>query len=428
MSSHWTVAEVARVIHSSLIYFQYRNRSLGQAYNQPLSLLQSHILIEISATPGVSASTLVDLGLGSQVTIARRLRELADANLVSFSHCSNDARLRLLQLTAKGKVALGKLDKSSNALKDVFAKGFSQQELEELDSLLNKLCELADIPRAANRPQDLPPRAAFRRMARFMGILTTDFMGSGLSSTEWQVLQAIRYSGSGLTAKHLVGLANIDQSGVSRVIDRFGREKLVGERDNPHDRRSKLLEMTPKGFALLENSDTEAIRKLEGPLSTMRPADRYRLAFLLAHYAFGKADAAFDGIVCKNVSTPTEEAEARRWLVQSLALRLTEQPDMTLPVQCVHPKDVTFVAFDTTVSKAPCALLEIANYASNNWEVVSFVIDSELCPSYFRRLEVGILLVRAAGQIADRLRVAEYISWPLAFMDPRIFGVDVIRT
>lgn len=63
------------------------------------------------------------------------------------------------------------------------------------------------------------------------------------------LLQLSRADGA-LTQKALAGLAGVQGPTLVRVIDWLEKEELVSRSASPHDRRSKLLVLTPRGRQL----------------------------------------------------------------------------------------------------------------------------------------------------------------------------------
>jgi DNA-binding MarR family transcriptional regulator len=420
--SNWSVREVAQAIHESLLFFQHRNTFLGTAYQQPLSLHQSHILIEIAGSTSMTAKGLTDLGLGSQVLIARRLKELSSKKLISFHADPDDARARRIRLSPKGEALIASLDEKSNRLKNEFAVGFTGAELTTLAELLNLLCTKAGIPAGCHRSQEPALRPALRRMARFMGVLTPDFMESGLSSTEWQVLHAILHSGPRVTAGHLVELLHIEQSTMSRILRRGSSDDLIREDLCPRDGRSKYLAITSAGEKLLRSVDSVAVSKLSQALGALGAYERLQLASLLARYAFGDQNSLGRHTSCKSSHSHTEIAQLRRWLVNLLAAD-SEAP---IPDQLVHPDNVTVSVWNDDKSRAPLALLEARRIDERFFELVTFVIDPSIQRNYFRRAQVALAALRTLDLSKRSLIVRPELAWPTTLVDPGIFGVHVL--
>jgi DNA-binding MarR family transcriptional regulator len=71
----------------------------------------------------------------------------------------------------------------------------------------------------------------------------------GQSSARWQVLGRAGYMPQTVAAMARdMGHA---RQGVQRIADALAREGLVAYKDNPNDKRARLLEVTPKGMKVL---------------------------------------------------------------------------------------------------------------------------------------------------------------------------------
>ena len=54
----------------------------------------------------------------------------------------------------------------------------------------------------------------------------------------------------------LSSLLNCDASNVTGIVDRLFQQKYIKREENPHDRRSKMIMLTPKGAKLCERLTT----------------------------------------------------------------------------------------------------------------------------------------------------------------------------
>jgi DNA-binding MarR family transcriptional regulator len=72
-----------------------------------------------------------------------------------------------------------------------------------------------------------------------------------------------------MTVSELLGILRITKQSLSRVLGQLIRQDFIVQRPGPHDRRQRLLELTPKG--------AELERQLSEP-QRARVANAYRLA------------------------------------------------------------------------------------------------------------------------------------------------------
>lgn len=105
-----------------------------------------------------------------------------------------------------------------------------------------------------------------------------------LSDTEFHLLGGLRRAGapycrspSELSPRYVP----VTSGGLTGVITRLGRRGLVRRRDDPHDGRGVLVELTESGRQLIEEVMT-AVARREALLSgNLRPSDRRQAARLL---------------------------------------------------------------------------------------------------------------------------------------------------
>ena len=74
-------------------------------------------------------------------------------------------------------------------------------------------------------------------------------MPGGQTLARWLVLEAARYEP--VTVAHAARDLALARQSVQRVADLFAADGLAEYLDNPHDRRAKLLRLTPRGNAVL---------------------------------------------------------------------------------------------------------------------------------------------------------------------------------
>src|SRR5579859_6941098 len=71
-------------------------------------------------------------------------------------------------------------------------------------------------------------------------------------------------SDSPLPMNSLTYLLSCDASNVTGIVDRLFQQKYIKREENPHDRRAKMISLTPKGVKLCQ--------KITEALATYQPA------------------------------------------------------------------------------------------------------------------------------------------------------------
>jgi DNA-binding MarR family transcriptional regulator len=122
--------------------------------------------------------------------------------------------------------------------------------------------------------------AAVRRFNRYytreLGLLRRHFLATPYTLGEMRVLFEIRER-PGLTATDLARMLDLDTAYVSRLISRFGKEKLVSRKANTDDARFYRLALTSAGFAAVALADERQAKQTEASLVRLGPAQRQRL-------------------------------------------------------------------------------------------------------------------------------------------------------
>jgi DNA-binding MarR family transcriptional regulator/N-acetylglutamate synthase-like GNAT family acetyltransferase len=122
--------------------------------------------------------------------------------------------------------------------------------------------------------------AAVRRFNRFytklIGALDEGHLKSPFSLTEVRVLYELAHQDQ-VTARDLAIGLNLDPGYLSRILQRFTRQKLITHRRASHDARQRLLTLTPLGRRTFAPLNTHASEEIERLLGKLGPADQERV-------------------------------------------------------------------------------------------------------------------------------------------------------
>ena len=144
----------------------------------------------------------------------------------------------------------------------------------------------------AERPDlDVSPVGVFGRISRIERhkdlSLRPLFLRHRIDSGEYDVLAALRRSGEPycLTPTQLYRSVIVTSATMTERLDRLERHKLVRRRPAQTDRRSILVELTPKGAALFDRAHDELLEIEAGLLAGLSRQERSSLAGLLCKLA-----------------------------------------------------------------------------------------------------------------------------------------------
>ena len=101
-----------------------------------------------------------------------------------------------------------------------------------------------------------------------------------LCPSDFGVLEALLHKGP--LPVNVVGRKLLLTTGsITTAVDRLARRGLVERRDHPHDRRVRLVELTPRGRDVIEPAFARHAADLEELVSVLAPDERAALVTLL---------------------------------------------------------------------------------------------------------------------------------------------------
>lgn len=137
----------------------------------------------------------------------------------------------------------------------------------------------------------MSPVAVFGRISRIERhkalVLRQVFSRHGMDSGEYDVLAALRRSGEPyrLTPTELYRSMIVTSATMTERVDRLERRRLIRRRNAPNDRRSILVELTPKGAASFESVHLDLLETEDQLLEGLNSKERSALAELLCKLA-----------------------------------------------------------------------------------------------------------------------------------------------
>lgn len=108
--------------------------------------------------------------------------------------------------------------------------------------------------------------ASIREFNRFytniIGVVNRNILESPYSLSETRVLYEIRHQPN-CTAKDIKNTIQIDEGYLSRILDKFVKQKLVKKVQSPEDGRVYTLHLTTKGNTLFQQLNDASDRSIE---------------------------------------------------------------------------------------------------------------------------------------------------------------------
>ncbi len=112
-------------------------------------------------------------------------------------------------------------------------------------------------------------------------IFSKECAGSGLTSVQFAALMAIRENPD-MDATRLSSLVAFDRSTVGSVLERLEAKGWIMRSPSPHDKRVKLLRLSPEGSKVLVDAEPAVRRVQERLLEPLDPGERVEMMRMLA--------------------------------------------------------------------------------------------------------------------------------------------------
>lgn len=122
------------------------SRSLADRYSSQfnLTIQEWRILAILGENPGLTAREVGSLSSLDKVNVSRATERLEKAGRISRKVVAEDRRAFSLHLTEQGQDILDQIIPLASGYEDLLLEEFSPDEIEQLDSFLNRLDEKAD--------------------------------------------------------------------------------------------------------------------------------------------------------------------------------------------------------------------------------------------------------------------------------------------
>jgi len=104
--------------------------------------------------------------------------------------------------------------------------------------------------------------------------------GTGLGLTEFATLEALLHKGP-LTIGEIQSRVPLALGSMTAVVDRLERRGLILRTPSPSDRRARVLELSPKGRAAVEDAFSRHAADLESAMAVLTQREKRELRALL---------------------------------------------------------------------------------------------------------------------------------------------------
>lgn len=233
------------------------------------STLLSILLSRIGPMEWLRPKDLAEFMFIPMSNVARLLRRCEELDLVKLVPDAEDGRSRLIQLTANGRRA------------------FEREVIRDNEIARNALGALHDLHIATigrffdifgsglGAPQD-PRRVGESefvhhqmRLARALGMLGADYLGTGIEIAEYQALCALARSDKPMRIKELNQFIALEQSSVSRMLSSLVKKKWLIRAKAPGDARGANISLSDQGKRIFRTLEAKALGIVKDTLATV---------------------------------------------------------------------------------------------------------------------------------------------------------------
>ena len=118
------------------------------------------------------------------------------------------------------------------------------------------------------------PGHLIRRLQQIaVSIFAQECADHDITPVQYAALVAVR-DNPGLDATRIAALVAFDRSTIGNVLERLEGKGLIERRENPDDRRVKILKVSRRGARLLQNCEPSVMRAQERMLDPLDESER----------------------------------------------------------------------------------------------------------------------------------------------------------
>jgi len=268
-------------LHLLFLRLQQRNKFVGFVDHTGLSPLETHLIIEIQAEPGLTISAYASRLMVEGSLCTRVIQKFVRRGLVLVKPSVDDLRRKEVLITSKGTALISTIDEFANQVVAALRESQTVRSWMELVGFFRKLADGGGAPSVPKRPQEDEYRVQQRRITRLFGLLGNSAWRTSLSSTEIQILTEVCHAPLPPRITELAELLGLQTHSTGEAISRFETEGLLQKRLFEGDGRVSVVVSTPKGRRFLHETQKQACAHLLGSMGGFTSAQVERLITIL---------------------------------------------------------------------------------------------------------------------------------------------------
>jgi|GEM_PF-2278925 len=268
-------------LHLLFLRLQQRNKFVGVVDHTGLSPLETHLIIEIQAEPGLTISAYASRMMVELSLCTRVIQKFARRGLVLVKPSVHDLRRKEVVVTTRGVALIDSIDQFANQVVALLRESQTDRSWSELIGFFRKLADGGGVPSAPRRPQEDEYRVQQRRITRLFGLLGNSAWGTALSSSEIQILTEVCHAPLPPRITELAELLGLQTHSTGEAISRFETEGLLQKRLFEGDGRVSVVVPTAKGRRFLAETQKQACAHLLGSMSGFSGSQSERLVNIM---------------------------------------------------------------------------------------------------------------------------------------------------
>jgi DNA-binding MarR family transcriptional regulator len=345
--------QLSRRIFLLLRKLQQKNRFVGEDQDTGLTMRESFVLLEFD---GGAAKTPAEIAVRLQIdrsTVIRTLARLSESGLLERNASGS------YRVSAQGRRLLDRYDEQSAEILHDSLVRFNSSETTRLGKFLTSLADGTGAEPGDPRKHDHEIRLAMRRLTGSLGILSSNFMGSGITTTTWQIVSEICYADAAPTVADLAFTFSTTHAYMSLTLTQYEKKRWIKRSADNHDQRKVNLLPTEKGRTLVASIEDAGAAFIERALGELPVAECASFVELLSRYVGDDADG--NRLAGHSVSVVRGEKERRA--IRAVAARwlLSRDPATGIPESLITSKDVTFVMTERTAPVLIASFREVSH-------------------------------------------------------------------
>ncbi len=306
-------------LHDSILLTQRKMRAIRMLLPSDLSPVESIILSHLAYDTNRSASDLVNLLGISKSKISRLLNQLVSMGCLSMETTFEDKRGRRLVFTEYGTKLLTEADQLNSRISQLGCSLLSPREHLRMVELFRKLNNGLKAPPEKLREGEGLFAPEQRRAVIALGMLGESYMGNEFNLTQFQILNDIAKSKSGIGFKDLDDNLPFSTSKISRYLSDFENNNIISKFSPKGDKRQKIYSLTNNGLSIYNNLIEIFSDKLANAAENFTTDEVEELTSLLL--LINKApmpDIKNTGFMLRKCETSDMFFRAREYLVEKL--------------------------------------------------------------------------------------------------------------